>query len=222
VFDVGRAFTLAAANGHVKVMQILMLVALAGNAAIRDEMRSGRALMGAARGGHAECVLELLAANLGWAAEVGVGMDAHDKDGWTPLMAACDQKYEEIVAFLLDEGADPEVADTTGYTPLMAAVCADYIEAVELLLEMGASAEAVDHDGWTAMMFAADAGHAHIVQLLTQVGARRDEVNHDGQSAVDLAVQGGHLAALHAFVTEAEEEEEKEEGEEKGMVKVDG
>lgn len=45
--------------------------------------------------------------------------------------------YIEVVALLLERGADPSIRTSTGWTPLMAAVIGGYYPTVKLLLEHG-------------------------------------------------------------------------------------
>jgi uncharacterized protein len=72
------------------------------------------ALMYAARQG-ARAAVEALA-------EAGADLDATDPDGSTALALAVINGHADVVAFLLDKGANPNVADRTGMTPLYAAV----------------------------------------------------------------------------------------------------
>ena len=46
--------------------------------------------------------------------ENGADLNKVDKWGWTPLMMASHQGYEDIVKLLVDNGADIDVADRFG------------------------------------------------------------------------------------------------------------
>ncbi|KAL3309972.1 hypothetical protein Ciccas_011473 [Cichlidogyrus casuarinus] len=46
-----------------------------------------------------------------------------DRQGAAPLHVACCLGYEEVARFLLDSGADPNLADAEGWLPTHIAVC---------------------------------------------------------------------------------------------------
>ena len=48
----------------------------------------------------------------------GAEVDRADLNGWTPLIAACDYGYADMVKILLQAGADPNVKTLKGGTPL--------------------------------------------------------------------------------------------------------
>ncbi|EPS38280.1 hypothetical protein H072_8034 [Dactylellina haptotyla CBS 200.50] len=60
---------------------------------------------------------------LGFLVTNGADIEVTTKEGLTPLMAACGGGNAEIVEFLLDQGANTEVADINGCTPFDYAWC---------------------------------------------------------------------------------------------------
>lgn len=48
----------------------------------------------------------------------GYSVDQQDAYGWTPLMCATCEGHSEIVAYLLKQGADPDIKCKSGMTPL--------------------------------------------------------------------------------------------------------
>ena len=72
------------------------------------------ALMYAARDGAPEGVRALV--------DSGAKVDLADLDGATPLALAVINAHYDIANFLLERGADPNIADSTGMAPLYAAV----------------------------------------------------------------------------------------------------
>lgn len=79
---------------------------------------------------------------------------ARDRDGSTPLHCAVWKGHQDIVAFLLDAGADVNAHnenDHWGTTPLHAAAHANQAAIAQLLIDRGAQLEANDREGRTPM-----------------------------------------------------------------------
>jgi ankyrin repeat protein len=66
-------------------------------------------------------------------------LDAGDKDGWTALHVAAKRDHPEVIARLLDAGADIESEDESGKTPLTYATETGSMHAASLLQSRGAS-----------------------------------------------------------------------------------
>lgn len=93
---------------------------------------------------------------------------------YTPLHLAARSGSGEVVAMLLDAGADPSVATTEvgGARPLHFAAEAGSVEAIRALLTAGADPDATETAwGQTPLMFAASAGRTDAVQALLDAGA---------------------------------------------------
>lgn len=136
------------------------------------------ALQFACRSGHLEMAQSLAAK--------GCDVNSVDATGWTPLYAACVGRSPEVVEFLLEEGARPDVgcvgmslrpmAATSTYSasPLHAAVLWSGAPVVELLIEHGADVNAVDSDGVSVIKKAIavkDEVSADVVRLLLDAQA---------------------------------------------------
>lgn len=80
-----------------------------------------------------------------------VDVDAASHDGLTGLHEAVIYGRREVVAFLLDEGANANCADNEGWTPLHAAASLNQPEMVALLLERGADATLVNNENLLAV-----------------------------------------------------------------------
>merc|ERR1712078_661656 len=61
----------------------------------------------------------MIAEAAGYSETVGVLVNAQDKDGATPLIIAMKIRDTDMVAELLNKGADPNLADNYGKTALM-------------------------------------------------------------------------------------------------------
>ena len=81
-------------------------------------------------------------------------INARDKDGSTPLHCAAWKGHEQVVAFLLQAGADVNAHnenDHYGTTPLHAAAHGNQPVISELLIAHGAQVNAKDREGRTPM-----------------------------------------------------------------------
>ncbi|MFK8006553.1 MAG: ankyrin repeat domain-containing protein [Saprospiraceae bacterium] len=114
-------------------------------------------------------------------------------DGFTALGLSCFLNQKEIASFLLEKGADPNIASNNDFkvTPLHSAAAISQIEIVNILLENGANANAKQSSGVTALHSAAHNGTIEIVKLLLQNGADKNVKTQDGKSVLDFAKEGG-------------------------------
>lgn len=113
--------------------------------------------------------LEEVQANLFW--DFTAGLDEPvDKTGRTPLHVAAEMGYEEIVAYLIDQGADVNSLGhwSCGTTPLHLAAKAGHEGVVRRLLSAGATVYIPDSRGRTALDVARAAGHTDIAKLLAE------------------------------------------------------
>jgi ankyrin repeat protein len=97
-----------------------------------------------------------------------------DKYGWTPLMWAAYYNQPDIVSFLLENGAKPNVRCTNQYgtvppgsTALIMAAYYNHVQVVELLLKGGADPDVVNRAGYTAIKYAREYGFSKVEKLLS-------------------------------------------------------
>ena len=102
----GRALLLAADEGHLEVVRLLLEAGADKEAATIDGATT--ALIVAAGSGHLEVVRLLL--------EAGADKDAATTDGATALLYATHNGHLEVVRLLLEAGADKEAAMIDGDT----------------------------------------------------------------------------------------------------------
>ena len=76
---------------------------------------------------------------LGSLLKIGVDINAKNIEGITPLMAAAEHGYTEIVEFLLEHGADARQKNFDGETAFDIAVAAGHEGIATLLLQHGAT-----------------------------------------------------------------------------------
>eukprot|EP00435_Cladocopium_sp_Y103_P040740 s1500_g11.t1 len=127
--------------------------------------------------------------------ETGADKDAQETDGTTPLYSGAAQGHVNVVALLLEAGANkdqPAGPATGGSTPLFIAAENGHLDTVRLLVESRAAIDHRSHQiglGETPLMAAASEGHLEIVKLLVASGARCDITRNDGFTAMDCATQ---------------------------------
>ena len=142
--------------------------------------------------------------------------DAHrSQDGEeevSGLLAASSKGHLDIVAFLLDQGANTRASvdgaspssnrNVNGCTPLSIASEEGYIDIVKLLIRSDAAVnESGRHDGTTTLMMAARNGHLSVVEELIKCGAHVDARSNDGRTALMAAAQYGHLSVVNTLIT---------------------
>ncbi len=76
--------------------------------------------------------------------------------GWTPLIAAIFQDETNVVHYLIESGADPNLGDKNGQTPLMWAMARGdaHVDIVKDLIAHAADVFATNANGATALSYA--------------------------------------------------------------------
>jgi ankyrin repeat protein len=107
--------------------------------------------------------------------------------GWSPLWGAAFFKRNEIVDYLLAQGADIHAATRRGETPLHGAVMGGDPAIVERLLRLGADVNAKAENGTTPLHRAVWQRSRAIVSLLLAHQARVDCEDQYGHTPLELA-----------------------------------
>jgi ankyrin repeat protein len=117
-------------------------------------------------------------------------VDTKDGEGNTGLIIALKRSDEQWAGFLLDKGADPNLAGKNGDTPLIVASRVGFEQAVEWLLGLGAKVDATNRMGETPLIVAVQQHQPQIVRVLLGQGADPDKTDHAaGYSARDYAAR---------------------------------
>ncbi|MBZ0300939.1 MAG: ankyrin repeat domain-containing protein [Anaerolineae bacterium] len=129
-------------------------------------------------------------------------LDAFSDDGFTPLGLASFFGHADSAAYLLRNGADPNLParNPMQVRPIHSAV-ANGNEQVgftiaRLLLEHGAEVNVAQHGGWTPLHQAAAHGQDSVVRLLLQHGANPSAISDDGKTPLAMAQANEHYSTV--------------------------
>jgi ankyrin repeat protein len=123
----------------------------------------------------------------------GVDVNASNDVGATPLDMAVMGCHREVVATLLELGADPNTpGPTSGSVILHTATRQEDTAVVQALLDGGASPDRQDIAGRTALHIAAKQGARQIVERLLAAGADPEARDIEGRTPADTAAAAGH------------------------------
>jgi cytohesin len=122
--------------------------------------------------------------------------------GRTALHWATLPGHNEVVAILLDKGAQAGIGDDDHQTPLMWAASRGHMGVVQLIVQHteGQGLDARDADGRTALHGAVRGGHEAVVTFLLSQGAQATNANRSGMTPFMLAAVGGHMGMLQLLL----------------------
>lgn len=119
----------------------------------------------------------------------------NSKNSYCPLHIAAANGHADVVAELLNQGADPDRTTTATYdklTPAMLAARHGHLPVLQLLIEKGdVNIEATDKKGRTALTYAVIDGQGHIVSYLLRMGANNQVKDSSGNTLVHYAAAYG-------------------------------
>ena len=107
--------------------------------------------------------------------------------GRTGLHIAADRRDVVWLVYLLNRGANPNIADIRGVTPLMRASQMGFFEGVQHLVTKGARVDASNSTGETPLILAVHRRDTAMMRVLLGAGADADRTDNSGRSARDYA-----------------------------------
>lgn len=116
--------------------------------------------------------------------------------GETALHITVARRDATWTRFLLQKGANPNVADKKGVMPLQIAVSLNFAEGVEALLNGGANPNSTNATGETPLITATLMQNVSLARLLLDKGADPDRADRSGRTARDYARQGDRNPVL--------------------------
>lgn len=125
-------------------------------------------------------------------------MDATDKEGCTPLIRLLDNKRSDAALFLIEQGADTEIADNSGHRAIDYATAHGLREIVICLSVDGTS----DAHGNTPLHQAVFNGQSETVRaLLTASNGMLNTPNDEGETPLIIACMKGNLTVAKLLIT---------------------
>ncbi|MHC4132803.1 MAG: ankyrin repeat domain-containing protein [Planctomycetota bacterium] len=120
-------------------------------------------------------------------------MQQKDEFGWTVLHWSAIWCRQEVIAVMLENGADINARTTKGLAPLHLAMRILYKQKsrkfIEFLIENGADINIQDDYGWTPLHEAIVRGNQLGVETLISKGADTKAQNFKGDNALHIAIQ---------------------------------
>lgn len=121
--------------------------------------------------------------------------------GETALHIVIQRRDSTWLGYLLQKGANPNLADKKGMTPLMLATQLGYVEGIETLMRKKAMVDQTNRSGETALILAVQLRNSEAVRALLKAGANPDKKDsRAGYSARDYAKQDGRASAIAAII----------------------
>ena len=120
--------------------------------------------------------------------------------GRTGLHIAADRRDAVWLVYLLNRGANPNIADRRGVTPLMRASQLGFFDGVQHLVGKGARVDAPNETGETPLILAVHRRDTAMMRVLLGAGADPDRSDNSGRSARDYAELEGRDSLVFAEI----------------------
>jgi len=124
--------------------------------------------------------------------------------GRSAIIEASENGDEEIVAQLLENGADMNAPDLEGNTAFMFACSNGHFKIAQMLLKHGVCVNARNKQGSTAFLLACTMGQTKIVKLLLAHHADSRVTNFKGQTPLMLASFYGRIQVVKMLIKKAD------------------
>ena len=120
----------------------------------------------------------------------GASVKARNSHGQTPLHFASENNFPNVVALMLQLGAEVNRSDNDGMTPLLCCAIGPYRsgEVARLLLKKGANVHAKNSHGQTPLHLASENNFPEIVALLLAFGADVDAQDDSHMTPLHVAL----------------------------------
>lgn len=126
-------------------------------------------------------------------------------NGRTGLHIAADRRDVVWLVYLLNRGANPNIADNRGATPLMRASQIGFFEGVQHLITAGAKVDEPNSTGETPLILAVHRRDTQMMRVLLGAGADSGRTDNSGRSARDYAELEGRDSQVFAEIERSEQ-----------------
>lgn len=121
--------------------------------------------------------------------------------GETALHIVVQRRDSTWLGYLLQKGANPNLADKKGTTPLMLATQLGYVDGIDWLVRKNATVDQTNRAGETALILAVQLRNSEAVRALLKAGANPDKKDsRAGYSARDYAKQDARGSSIAAII----------------------
>ena len=127
-------------------------------------------------------------------------LNAKNQAALTPLNLAAEHGQVEVVALLLQLGADPYIGDNENSMPMHLAAISGSIEIVEMLRDKGVDIDIPDDNGMTALLFAMSRRQIAMSNYLLGLGADPKVQTANGFTPIQMAAMSGNLDLVKLIV----------------------
>ena len=132
--------------------------------------------------------------------------------GQTGLHLVVERRDVLWINFLLQNGANPNIADNRGVTPLVLAAQLGFVDGVQALVSGGAKVDVANATGETPLIAAVLKGDVPLMRVLLKAGADPDRADSSGRSARDYALLDGPNSRLLSEIEKSEKPKSEREG----------
>ncbi len=132
--------------------------------------------------------------------------------GKSGLHIAAERRDVVWLVYLLNRGANPNIADRRGVTPLMRASQLGFYEGLQHLVTAGARVDIANSTGETPLILAVHRRDTAMMRVLLKAGADPDRTDNSGRSARDYAALEGKDSLVMAEITRSDVEGNRGEG----------
>lgn len=120
--------------------------------------------------------------------DVGIDVDAQDRNGNRAINLACVNGHIEIVKLLIDKGAEINTSDEIGRNPMIAATEGNHVDIIEYLLSQGADVDGRGEGGRTPLMECANSYSPQAAKILIKSGTNINARSENGSTALHEAI----------------------------------
>lgn len=121
--------------------------------------------------------------------------------GETALHIVVQRRDTTWLGYLLQKGANPNLADKKGTTPLMLATQLGFVDGIDTLVRRKAQVDQTNRSGETALILAVQLRNTDAVRALLKAGANPDKRDsRAGYSARDYAKQDARAGAIASII----------------------
>jgi ankyrin repeat protein len=117
-----------------------------------------------------------------------------------PLHRASDLGHLDIVRYLLNNGARPNVRDVTERTPIHLAASRGFASIVVSLLNKRAFINAMDRNRKKPIHYASEYGHVNIIRLLLERGVNVNQYDIFRKTPLHYAVENNHIGVVNILL----------------------